>query len=57
VRPSARGEFELPEAVGLAVARGIRFDAFVASGPVLDLSRRADAAELDRRLAGRVPRP
>jgi len=54
---SARGEYELPEAVGLAVARGIRFRAVPARGPVLDLSRRADAAELERRLSGMVARP
>lgn len=54
---SARGEFELPEAVGLAVARGVRFKAVPARGPVLDLSRRGDAADVARRLAGVVPRP
>jgi dTDP-glucose pyrophosphorylase len=54
---SARGEFELPEAVGLAVARGVRFKAVPAKGPVLDLSRRADAADVERRLAGVVPTP
>ena len=54
---SARGEFELPEAVGLAIARGVRFKAFRAPGPVLDLSRRADAADVAHRLAGVIPRP
>ena len=54
---STRGEFELPEAVGLALARGVRFKAFRARGPVLDLSRRADAADVARRLAGAIPRP
>jgi len=54
---SVRGEFELPEAVGLAVTRGVRFKAVPAKGPVLDLSRRADAADVERRLAGVVPRP
>jgi dTDP-glucose pyrophosphorylase len=54
---SARGEFELPEAVGLAVARGVRFKAVPAKGPVLDLSRRSDAADVERRLAGVVPIP
>ena len=47
---SARGEFELPEAVGLAVERGVRFRAVPARGPVLDLSRRADATDVARRL-------
>jgi dTDP-glucose pyrophosphorylase len=50
VPKSARGEFELPEAVGLAVSRGLRLRAIPARGPVLDLSRRADAAEVARRL-------
>jgi glucose-1-phosphate thymidylyltransferase len=54
---SARGEYELPEAVGLAAERGVRFRAVPARGPVLDLSRRADALDVERRLAGVVPRP
>ena len=57
VPKSARGEFELPEAVGLAVSEGVRFRTIDARGPVLDLSRRADAAELSHRLAGSTPRP
>jgi dTDP-glucose pyrophosphorylase len=55
VPASARGEVELPEAVGLAVSRGMRIRALPARGPVLDLSRRADAADVERRLAGVVP--
>ena len=54
---SSRGEFELPQAVGLAIDRGVRFRAVRAHGAVLDLSRRADAADLARRLAGVSPRP
>jgi glucose-1-phosphate thymidylyltransferase len=54
---SIRGEFELPEAVALALARGVRFKAIAARGPVLDLSRRADAADVERRLAGVEARP
>lgn len=54
---STRGEMELPEAVALALTRAIRFKAIPARGLVLDLSRRADAADLDRRLAGTDPRP
>lgn len=54
---SARGEFELPEAVGLAVRRGVRFAVRRARGPVLDLSTRADAAEVANRLAGAAPCP
>lgn len=57
VPPSPRGEFELPEAVGLAVARGMEVRGVPARGPVLDLSRRADAADVARRLAGVMPRP
>jgi dTDP-glucose pyrophosphorylase len=41
---SSRGERELPQAVGLAVDRGVRFEVFTASGPVLDLSSRGDIA-------------
>jgi glucose-1-phosphate thymidylyltransferase len=54
---SPRGELELPAAVMLATARGVRFRVVEADGPVLDLSQRADAAELTRRLAGVPPRP
>ncbi len=54
---SSRGEFELPEAVGLATRRGARFRIIPSLGPVLDLSKRADAADVERRLAGQVPRP
>jgi len=54
---SARGEQEIPEAVGLAITHGIRFKAFPARGPVLDLSRRADTTDVAARLAGVTPRP
>jgi glucose-1-phosphate thymidylyltransferase len=54
---SARGEQEVPEAVALALTRGVRFKAFPARGPVLDLSRRADTADVEKRLAGVRPRP
>jgi dTDP-glucose pyrophosphorylase len=54
---SARGEFEVPEAVGLAIRRGVAFKTFPASGPVLDLSTRADAADVARRLADVSPKP
>jgi glucose-1-phosphate thymidylyltransferase len=57
VPQSSRGEFEIPEAVGLAVRRGVAFKTFTARGPVLDLSTRADAADVARRLAGISPRP
>lgn len=54
---SLRGEFELPVAVGLAVSRGVPFRVVPARGPVLDLSQRADAAEISRCLAGLTPQP
>lgn len=54
---SPRGEYELPEAVGLAVTNGVRFKTVAASGPVLDLSRRSDVALVGARLTGLEPRP
>src|SRR5262245_39280472 len=57
VPKSSRGEFELPQAVGLALTRGVRFRAIPARGPVLDLSARSDVAEVTRRLSGVEPRP
>jgi dTDP-glucose pyrophosphorylase len=54
---SKRGEYELPEAVGLAVSRGVTFQTFRAAGAVLDLSRRSDVALVNARLAGVQPRP
>ena len=54
---SARGEYELPEAVGLAVQRGVKFRTFRAGGAVLDLSRRSDVASVSARLTGVEPRP
>ena len=53
---SVRGEYELPDAVAAAIAAGARFRTIPAAGTVLDLSRRSDAADLERRLAGVVPR-
>jgi glucose-1-phosphate thymidylyltransferase len=54
---SARGEFELPEAVGVAIARSARIRCIRAAGAVLDLSTRADAADVERRLTGLRPVP
>ena len=54
---SKRGEYELPEAVGLAVARGVKFRVVPAVGGVLDLSRAGDVALVSSRLAGQEPRP
>ena len=56
VARSPRGEFELPEAVGLAVRRGMPFRVLRASGGVLDLSKRGDAVEVSRRLSDVVVR-
>ena len=52
---SPRGELELPAAVNLAVARGVRFAVIPVSQPVLDVSRRRDVADVSRWLAGVVP--
>lgn len=57
VQPSVRGEYELPAAVMLAAAAGVRFRVVPARGPVLDLSNRRDTAEVARRLSGRLPEP
>jgi glucose-1-phosphate thymidylyltransferase len=57
VARSIRGEYELPEAVGLAAGRGVRFKVVPASGPVLDLSRRSDVALVAARLSGQDARP
>lgn len=54
---SSRGEYELPEAVGLAIARGVTFVTFRAHGAVLDLSSRSDVALVGARLAGVEARP
>ena len=54
---SARGEYELPEAVGLAIARGVKFRVVPAAGAVLDLSRRSDVSLVSERLSGVEPRP
>ena len=53
VRPSARGELELPEAVRLAVREdGATIRVVPVHGPVLDLSSRRDVAVVSARLAG-----
>jgi glucose-1-phosphate thymidylyltransferase len=53
VTASPRGELELPDAVAIAIRDlGERFAALPATGPVLDLSTRADIAEVARRLRG-----
>ena len=50
---STRGERELPQAVGLAAARGICIQVLPVRGEVVDLSRRADIAAVARHLEGR----
>jgi glucose-1-phosphate thymidylyltransferase len=58
VEPSPRGEVELPNAVRFAVRTlGARYRAIPADSGVLDLSRRADIPEVERRLAHIDPRP
>lgn len=58
IEPSPRGEFELPSAVRYAItALGERFRAVPIDRPVLDLSRRADIAAVERLLEGIDPRP
>lgn len=47
---SARGEFELPLAVNLGIARGLQVKVAISHGGVLDLSRRSDIAEVASRL-------
>ncbi len=54
---SARGEFELPEAVALAVASGVMFQVIRSHGAVLDLSRQGDIPLVASRLAGLEPQP
>jgi len=47
---SSRGEFELPEAVKLAIQKGAKFKVAICRAGVLDLSRRSDIAEVRARL-------
>jgi glucose-1-phosphate thymidylyltransferase len=56
VPKSARGEYELPEAVGLAVSRGVPVRAVRLSAAVLDLSTRSDIESVVTRLASVEPR-
>ncbi|MDA1307809.1 MAG: sugar phosphate nucleotidyltransferase [Acidobacteria bacterium] len=54
---SARGEFELPAAMRLAITRGVRIRAIPATGPVLDLSRQDDVAGVVARLQAEEAHP
>jgi glucose-1-phosphate thymidylyltransferase len=56
IERSTRGEFELPDAVRLAIHRGVRFAVVPALGPVLDLSRRDDIPAVAAYLGGREVR-
>jgi dTDP-glucose pyrophosphorylase len=47
---SVRGELELPSAVKLGIARGLRFKTVISRSGVLDLSRRSDIASVAARL-------
>ena len=55
VPQSTRGEFELPEAVAMALREGVYIRAVRMAAPVLDLSSRADIASVAERLATLVP--
>lgn len=57
VPKSSRGEFELPEAVGMAVREGVPVRVVRVAAPVLDLSRRSDIASVVDRLGAIEPRP
>jgi glucose-1-phosphate thymidylyltransferase len=52
---SVRGEYELPEAVGMAVREGVPVRAVRLAAPVLDLSRRSDVAGVVSRLEAIEP--
>lgn len=52
VRPSARGELELPQAVHLAIDQGMRIAVLKVQAPALDMSSRGDVASVTERLRG-----
>ena len=54
---SARGEYELPEAVAMLVREGERFRVVPVNEPVLDLSSRADVESVAMHLRGIEVRP
>lgn len=57
VPPSVRGEVELPDAVGLAVQRGMTLHAVTMRAGVLDLSARGDIHAVAEHLAQFEPAP
>jgi glucose-1-phosphate thymidylyltransferase len=54
---SVRGEYELPEAVALALREGVPVHAERMALPVLDLSHRTDIAGVVAKLQALVPQP
>ena len=52
LRPSARGELELTDAINLTIAGGVRFKVETSGDGVLDLSRRGDIPAVKARLRG-----
>ena len=56
IERSARGEYELPDAVARARERGVGFQVVHIDEAVLDLSSRADVESIKRLLAGREVR-
>lgn len=54
---SSRGEFELPEAIGLALREGVPVRVVRLAAPVLDLSRRRDVSSVVTRLESIEPHP
>ena len=52
IRPSARGEYELPDAVMHEVRRGARYRVLPSEAPVADLSRREDVPRVERFVTG-----
>jgi len=57
VSPSVRGEVELPDAVALAISRGMILRAVTMHAGVLDLSARGDISDVAKRLAALEPTP
>ena len=57
VPKSSRGEYELPEAIALAIREGVDLHAYRVALPVLDLSHRADVSAVARALASVDARP
>jgi dTDP-glucose pyrophosphorylase len=53
IRPSTRGELELPDAVRRSMATGTRYAVVNVDAPVLNLSRREDIPAVARSLRGR----